>query len=68
MKTQVGQDSSPAEGFQPDLPLLTAHLQGVVIRHKDELDWQYLEDQLRPLVEIKEEPEIFRTVARLRLL
>ena len=40
--------------------------EGVIIRHKNTLDWRYIEDQLRPLVEVKEEPEILETLARLR--
>jgi hypothetical protein len=42
--------------------------EGVIIRNKKTLDWRYIEDQLRPLVELKEEPEIFDTLARLRKL
>jgi hypothetical protein len=38
----------------------------VVIRHGDQLDWRYVEEQLRPLAEVKQEPEILSTLARLR--
>ena len=40
-------------------------VEGIVIRHRDQLDWSYIEKQLRPLVELKEEPEILDTLARL---
>jgi hypothetical protein len=42
--------------------------EGVIIRHKKKLNWKYIEEQLRPLVELKEEPEILDTLARLRKL
>jgi hypothetical protein len=42
--------------------------EGVVIRHEDALDWRYIESQLRPLAEVKGDPEILRTLVRLRLL
>jgi Nucleotidyltransferase of unknown function (DUF6036) len=41
-------------------------LEGVAIRNRGKLDWSYIETQLRPLVDLKEEPEILRTLARLR--
>jgi hypothetical protein len=31
-------------------------------------DWRYIEEQLRPLAEVKQEAEIFQTLARLREL
>jgi len=37
-----------------------------VIRQRGKLHWDYVEEQLRPLVELKEEPEILQTLARLR--
>jgi hypothetical protein len=49
-------------------PLDIRDAEGVVIRHKDQLDWSYIDEQLRPLVELKEEPEILDTLARLREL
>lgn len=42
--------------------------EGVAIRNRDRLDWSYIEEQLRPLADLKEDPEIFRTLARLREL
>ncbi len=42
--------------------------QGVVIRNRKQLDWSYVEDQLRPLVEVKQAPGILDTLARLREL
>lgn len=47
-------------------PLDIRDAEGVVIRHKDQLDWSYIEDHLRPLVEVKGEPAILDTLARLR--
>jgi hypothetical protein len=40
--------------------------ESVAIRQGDRLDWRYVEDQLRPLAEVKQAPEILRTLARLR--
>ncbi|MBM3754923.1 MAG: hypothetical protein FJW38_13195 [Acidobacteria bacterium] len=39
-----------------------------VYRQHQKLDWKYIEEQLRPLVELKEEPEILRTLERVRKL
>lgn len=47
-------------------PLDVRDAEGVAIRHGDRLDWSYVEDQLRPLAEVKQDPEILRTLARLR--
>jgi len=49
-------------------PLDIRDAEGVIVRHKDELDWSYIEDHLRPLVEIKGEPAILDTLTRLRSL
>jgi len=49
-------------------PLDVRDAEGVVIRHREKLDWSHIEEQLRPLVEVKEEPEILQTLARLRRL
>jgi hypothetical protein len=40
--------------------------EGVAIRNRGRLDWGYIEEQLLPLVEVKQEPEILRTMARLQ--
>jgi hypothetical protein len=40
--------------------------EGVVLRQGKTLDWGYVEQQLRPLAEAKEAPEILITLARLR--
>ena len=40
--------------------------EGIAVRHSQTLDWRYIEEQLTPLVELKEEPEIMRTLTRLR--
>jgi hypothetical protein len=42
--------------------------EGIVLRNKQQLDWSYIEDQLRPLAEAKQEPGILDTLARLREL
>lgn len=47
-------------------PLDIRDAEGVVIRHKHQLDWTYIEDHLRPLVEAKGEPGVLDTLARLR--
>jgi Nucleotidyl transferase AbiEii toxin, Type IV TA system len=49
-------------------PLDIHDAEGVVIRHKDAIDWNYIETQLRPLAEVKGDPEILRTLVRLRQL
>jgi hypothetical protein len=46
-------------------PLDIRDAEGVAVR-QGRLDWQYIEDQLRPLAEIKGEPAILATLARLR--
>jgi Nucleotidyl transferase AbiEii toxin, Type IV TA system len=46
-------------------PLDIRDAEGIAIRNKD-LDWRYIEEQLTPLAEIKEEPQIFQTLERLR--
>jgi hypothetical protein len=40
--------------------------EAVAARHGATLDWSYLERQLRPLAQIKAQPEILGTLARLR--
>jgi len=40
----------------------------VAARQKGMLDWRYIEDQLRPLVELKEAPEILDALAHIRNL
>ena len=39
--------------------------EGVAIRNRDRLDWHYIEEQLRPLAEVKQDPEILKTMSRL---
>jgi len=46
----------------------SARCEGVAIRQKGKLDWTYMEEQLRPLSEVKEQPEMMDTLARLRQL
>jgi hypothetical protein len=47
-------------------PLDIHDSESVVIRHKSHLDWRHIEDQLRPLAEVKDQPEILQTLVRLR--
>ena len=47
-------------------PLDIRDAEGVAVRQKGQLDWRYIEDELRPLAEIKDEPSILSTLARLR--
>jgi hypothetical protein len=43
-------------------------VEGVAIRNRGRLDWGYIEEQLRPLADLKYDPEIFKTMARVREL
>lgn len=49
-------------------PIDIQDAESVVLRNRDHLGWRYIEEQLKPLVELKEEPEILDTLARLRRL
>jgi hypothetical protein len=40
--------------------------EGIAVRHDKTLDWHYVEAQLIPLAEAKEDPEILRQFARVR--
>ena len=42
--------------------------EGIAVRHDKTLDWRYVEEQLTPLAEAKEEPEILQHLARIRRL
>jgi hypothetical protein len=42
--------------------------EGIAVRHDKTLDWRYIEEQLIPLAEAKEDPEILRQLARVRAL
>jgi hypothetical protein len=46
--------------------LVVLKLFASVILHKHQLDWTYIEDHLRPLVEAKREPGVLDTLAGLR--
>jgi len=39
---------------------------GVAVRQMGQLDWRYIEDRLRPLAEITDEPAMLTALARLR--
>lgn len=47
-------------------PLDIHDAESVAIRQKNRLDWDYVEEQLRPLAEVKDQPEILRELVRLR--
>jgi hypothetical protein len=40
--------------------------EGVALRNGNGLDWSYIEEQLRPIAEVKEDPEILLQLARMR--
>jgi hypothetical protein len=40
--------------------------EGIAVRHDKALDWRYIEEQLTPLAEAKEDPEILRQLDRIR--
>lgn len=42
--------------------------EGIAVRHGRSFDWRYIEEQLTPLAEAKEEPEIARHLDRIRRL
>ena len=42
--------------------------EGIAVRHDKTLDWHHVEEQLTPLAEAKEDPEILRQFARIRRL
>ena len=41
-------------------------LSGIVARQRSELDWAYIEAQLQPLLEVKDDPSILSNLRRLR--
>jgi hypothetical protein len=41
-------------------------VEGIVARMGGRLDWEYIESQLRPLAEVKEDPAIMAQLAGLR--
>jgi hypothetical protein len=47
-------------------PIDLRDAEGVAIRNRGQLDWHYIEEQLQPLADVKQEPEIIRTMKRLR--
>jgi hypothetical protein len=49
-------------------PLDIHDAESVAIRQKDRLDWDYIEEQLRPLANVKDQPEILQALVRLRQL
>lgn len=49
-----------------DRPKDWVDVEGIIIRQGDRLDWPYVREQLAPLVELKESPEILRRLDQLR--
>jgi hypothetical protein len=49
-----------------DRPKDWLDIEGVIIRQGSRLDWPYILDELRPLAELKEAPEIVSRLERLR--
>lgn len=49
-------------------PLDIRDAEGIALRHKHELNWGYVDDNLRPLAELKDEAGIMSTMTRLRQL
>jgi hypothetical protein len=47
-------------------PLDIRDAEGVAVRSRGRLDWDYIQEQLRPLAEVKQEPAMLHTLARLR--
>ena len=43
-------------------------VEGVAVRNRGRLDWGYIEEQLQPLADLKDEPEILLAMERLRAL
>ena len=42
--------------------------EGIAVRRHESLDWVYVEEQLAPLADAKDDPEIMRSLARIRRL
>jgi len=49
-------------------PLDIRDVEGIAIRNRGNLDWRYVEEQLLPLAELKDQPEILRELTRIREL
>ncbi len=49
-------------------PIDVRDAEGLAVRHGKTLDWPYIQEQLTPLAEAKEEPEILRQLSRIRNL
>jgi hypothetical protein len=47
-------------------PIDIRDAEGIAVRQNQALDWRYVEEQLTPLAEAKEDPQILREFARLR--
>ena len=49
-----------------DRPKDWVDIEGIIIRQAEHLDWPYVREQLAPLAELKESPEILRRLNQLR--
>jgi hypothetical protein len=49
-----------------DRPQDWVDIEGIIIRQKGRLDWTYIHEQLTPLVELKEQPEILEKLKTLK--
>lgn len=49
-----------------DRPKDWIDVEGIIIRQSPRLDWAYVHEQLAPLAELKENPELVQTLDRLR--
>jgi hypothetical protein len=49
-------------------PIDLRDAEGIAVRHDHRLDWGYIEEQLVPLAEAKESPQILREFERVKRL
>ena len=49
-------------------PIDIRDAEGIAVRHEKDLDWKYIQEQLTPLAEAKEDPQILRELARVQRL
>lgn len=65
LRTCSAEDLIVLKGFA-DRPKDWVDIEGIIIRQADHLDWPYVREQLAPLAELKESPEILRRLNQLR--
>jgi hypothetical protein len=49
-----------------DRPRDWGDIEGIIIRQKGQLDWEYIDEQLTPLVLLKEQPDILEKLQKLK--